>query len=153
MWSIYLYLRIYLWHICCSIVPIFLQVHQRWRRLFLGQSNAHSFQTVYEMVHLKHVPHHYNHLAGLLDIFKGKIVRFLVKIGFKLKKGLGCGTDLWTAYFSVRQLLRYLEFLVHNIDFYSSPKILSDSQVSHTLSWWSKSISQMFSRLTILKLF
>ena len=55
---------------------MFVQLHSRWRRLYMGQSESPGFRTVFEMVHLKSVPKQYSHLAGLLDVFKSKIVNF-----------------------------------------------------------------------------
>ncbi len=44
----------------------------------MGQSESPGFRTVFEMVHLKSVPKQYSHLAGLLDVFKSKIVGFSI---------------------------------------------------------------------------
>ncbi|XP_029383713.1 rab3 GTPase-activating protein catalytic subunit isoform X2 [Echeneis naucrates] len=54
-------------------VPIFVQVQQKWRRMYTGECQGPSVRTDFEMVHLRKVPSQYNHLSGLLDIFKAKI--------------------------------------------------------------------------------
>jgi Rab3 GTPase-activating protein catalytic subunit len=57
-----------------SQVPMFLQTHSRARRLYTGVTEFPGFRTSFEMVELKSAPHHYTHLAGLLDVFKAKVV-------------------------------------------------------------------------------
>ncbi|XP_073401637.1 rab3 GTPase-activating protein catalytic subunit isoform X1 [Dendrobates tinctorius] len=54
-------------------VPIFVQIHQKWRKLYVGECQGPSVRTDFEMVHLRKVPNQYTHLSGLLDIFKSKI--------------------------------------------------------------------------------
>ncbi|XP_077584476.1 rab3 GTPase-activating protein catalytic subunit [Stigmatopora nigra] len=53
-------------------VPMFVQIQQKWRRLYAGECQGHGVHTDFEMVHLRKVPSKYNHLSGLLDIFKSK---------------------------------------------------------------------------------
>ncbi|KAM8858128.1 rab3 GTPase-activating protein catalytic subunit [Synchiropus picturatus] len=53
-------------------VPIFVQIQQKWRRMYAGQCQGPGVCTDFEMVHLRKVPSQYNHLSGLLDIFKSK---------------------------------------------------------------------------------
>ncbi|XP_049583647.1 rab3 GTPase-activating protein catalytic subunit isoform X7 [Syngnathus scovelli] len=53
-------------------VPIFVQIQQKWRRLYSGECQGQGVHTEFEMVHLRRVPSQYNHLSGLLDIFKSK---------------------------------------------------------------------------------
>nr|XP_057938705.1 rab3 GTPase-activating protein catalytic subunit [Doryrhamphus excisus] len=53
-------------------VPMFVQIQQKWRRLYAGECQGQSVRTEFEMVHLRKVPSQYNHLSGLLDIFKSK---------------------------------------------------------------------------------
>nr|XP_061799403.1 rab3 GTPase-activating protein catalytic subunit-like [Nerophis lumbriciformis] len=53
-------------------VPMFVQIQQKWRRLYAGECQGHGVHTEFEMVHLRKVPSKYNHLSGLLDIFKSK---------------------------------------------------------------------------------
>ena len=36
-------------------------------------------QCMFEMVHLKHIPIQLGHLAGLLDLFKGKMVSNVIR--------------------------------------------------------------------------
>lgn len=57
-----------------SQVPVFVQTQQKWRRIYAGECQGPSVRTDFEMVHLCKVPNQYNHLSGLLDIFKAKIV-------------------------------------------------------------------------------
>lgn len=57
-----------------SQVPMFVQVQQKWRRMYTGECQGPGVRTDFEMVHLRKVPSQYNRLSGLLDIFKSKIV-------------------------------------------------------------------------------
>ncbi|NXB69989.1 RB3GP protein, partial [Donacobius atricapilla] len=54
-------------------VPVFVQIHHKWRRLYVGECQGPGVRTDFEMVHLRKVPGQYTHLSGLLDIFKTKI--------------------------------------------------------------------------------
>uniref|UniRef100_A0A8C9Y8R2 Rab3 GTPase-activating protein catalytic subunit n=1 Tax=Sander lucioperca TaxID=283035 RepID=A0A8C9Y8R2_SANLU len=54
-------------------VPMFVQIQQKWRRVYAGECQGPGVRTDFEMVHLRKVPSQYNHLSGLLDIFKSKI--------------------------------------------------------------------------------
>uniref|UniRef100_A0A8C4QM23 Rab3 GTPase-activating protein catalytic subunit n=1 Tax=Eptatretus burgeri TaxID=7764 RepID=A0A8C4QM23_EPTBU len=54
-------------------VPVFVQVQQKWRRMYVGQCEGPGVRTDFEMVHLRKAPAHYGHLSGLLDVFKSKI--------------------------------------------------------------------------------
>nr|XP_033801626.1 rab3 GTPase-activating protein catalytic subunit [Geotrypetes seraphini] len=54
-------------------VPLFVQIHQKWRRLYVGECQGPGVRTDFEMVHLRKIPNQYTHLSGLLDIFKSKI--------------------------------------------------------------------------------
>ncbi|XP_027691412.1 rab3 GTPase-activating protein catalytic subunit isoform X1 [Vombatus ursinus] len=54
-------------------VPLFVQIHQKWRRMYVGECQGPGVRTDFEMVHLRKVPNQYTHLSGLLDIFKSKI--------------------------------------------------------------------------------
>jgi len=70
-----------------SQVPMFLQTHARGRRLYSGLAEFPGFRTSFEMVELKTAPHQYTHLAGLLDVFKTKIVsRCIIGCGLIWKK-------------------------------------------------------------------
>nr|XP_006816405.1 PREDICTED: rab3 GTPase-activating protein catalytic subunit-like [Saccoglossus kowalevskii] len=54
-------------------IPVFVQVQQKWRRMYVGQCEGPGMRTSFDMVHLKKIPHQFNHLAGLLGVFKSKI--------------------------------------------------------------------------------
>ncbi|NWU78467.1 RB3GP protein, partial [Onychorhynchus coronatus] len=54
-------------------VPVFVQIHQKWRRMYVGECQGPGVRTDFEMVHLRKVPSQYTHLSGLLEIFKTKI--------------------------------------------------------------------------------
>ncbi|XP_048835815.1 rab3 GTPase-activating protein catalytic subunit isoform X1 [Brienomyrus brachyistius] len=54
-------------------VPVFVQIQQKWRRMYAGECQGPGVRTDFEMVHLRKVPGQYRHLSGLLDIFKSKI--------------------------------------------------------------------------------
>lgn len=57
-----------------SYVPLLVQLHEKWRRLYRGICLGSGFRTMLEMVHLRRVPKQFNHLKGLLDVFKDKFV-------------------------------------------------------------------------------
>uniref|UniRef100_A0A673X6E4 Rab3 GTPase-activating protein catalytic subunit n=1 Tax=Salmo trutta TaxID=8032 RepID=A0A673X6E4_SALTR len=57
-----------------SLVPMFVQIQQKWRRMYYGECQGPGVRTDFEMVHLRKVPSQYNHLSGLLDMFKSKMV-------------------------------------------------------------------------------
>ncbi|XP_078084250.1 rab3 GTPase-activating protein catalytic subunit isoform X15 [Mustelus asterias] len=54
-------------------VTLFVQIQQKSRRMYVGACEGPGVRTDFEMVHLRKVPNQYNHLSGLLDIFKSKI--------------------------------------------------------------------------------
>uniref|UniRef100_A0A3B4Z658 Rab3 GTPase-activating protein catalytic subunit n=1 Tax=Stegastes partitus TaxID=144197 RepID=A0A3B4Z658_9TELE len=54
-------------------VPMFVQIQQKWRRMYAGECQGPGVRTDFEIVQLRKVPSQYNHLSGLLDIFKSKI--------------------------------------------------------------------------------
>lgn len=58
-----------------SQLPVFVQIQHKWRRMYAGECQGPGLRTDFEMVHLRKVPSQYNHLSGLLDVFKSKIVR------------------------------------------------------------------------------
>uniref|UniRef100_A0A671Q419 Rab3 GTPase-activating protein catalytic subunit n=1 Tax=Sinocyclocheilus anshuiensis TaxID=1608454 RepID=A0A671Q419_9TELE len=68
--------------LCCSysysdvnygLVPLFVQIQQKWRKMYAGECQGPGVQTDFEMVHLRKAPGQYTHLSGLLDIFKNKM--------------------------------------------------------------------------------
>ncbi|CAN9506541.1 unnamed protein product [Ophioblennius macclurei] len=54
-------------------VPMFVQIQQKWRRMYVGECQGPGVRTDFEIVQVRKVPSQYNHLSGLLDIFKSKI--------------------------------------------------------------------------------
>lgn len=72
-----------------SQVPMFVQIQQKWRRMYAGECKGPGVRTDFEIVHLRRAPVQYNHLSGLLDIFKSKIVSALEQ------------TSLYGSYFKV----------------------------------------------------
>ncbi len=56
------------------VTPVFVQVHQKWRQVYVGVAEGGDLRVNYNMVHLKYTPPNYRHLSGLLDLFKGKLV-------------------------------------------------------------------------------
>lgn len=52
---------------------MFVQIQQKWRRMYAGECKGAGVRTDFEIVHLRRAPVQYNHLSGLLDIFKSKI--------------------------------------------------------------------------------
>lgn len=57
-----------------SQVPMFVQIQQKWRRIYAGECQGPGVRTNFEIVQLRKASSQYNHLSGLLDIFKSKIV-------------------------------------------------------------------------------
>uniref|UniRef100_A0A0B7ASM6 Rab3 GTPase-activating protein catalytic subunit n=1 Tax=Arion vulgaris TaxID=1028688 RepID=A0A0B7ASM6_9EUPU len=56
----------------CSI-PVFIQIQQKWRKLFTGTALVRGAAVEFEMSHLRRFPPQNCHLAGLLDVFKSKL--------------------------------------------------------------------------------
>ncbi|GFN74143.1 hypothetical protein PoB_000064900 [Plakobranchus ocellatus] len=55
-------------------IPLFVQLHSMWRKLFTGTALVKGGASVeFEMAHLKRFPSQFCHLAGLLDVFKSKL--------------------------------------------------------------------------------
>lgn len=54
-------------------VPTFVQLQQKWRKLYSGISVVPGASVDFEMSHLRKIPSQYLHLAGLLDVFKAKL--------------------------------------------------------------------------------
>ncbi|XP_076435585.1 rab3 GTPase-activating protein catalytic subunit-like [Babylonia areolata] len=54
-------------------VPVFVQLQQKWRKLYSGVAVVPGANVQFEMCHLKKLPSKYQHLDGLLDMFKGKL--------------------------------------------------------------------------------
>ena len=59
-----------------SEIPMFIQVQQRWRRLFFGICMGNGFHASYQMAHLKSTPPQCQNISGLLDVFKAKLVSY-----------------------------------------------------------------------------
>eukprot|EP00731_Ephydatia_muelleri_P020222 Em0012g1047a len=53
--------------------PVFVQVQQNWRQMYLGVCQGKRVRTNFDMVHLHHTPPQYSHLSGLLDVFKDRL--------------------------------------------------------------------------------
>ena len=58
----------------CSVTPVFVQVHQKWRQVYVGVAECGDVRVDYHMIHLRHTPTHFGHLSGLLELFKAKLV-------------------------------------------------------------------------------
>ncbi|XP_014676011.1 PREDICTED: rab3 GTPase-activating protein catalytic subunit-like, partial [Priapulus caudatus] len=54
-------------------VPMFVQVHERWRKLYQGICEGPGIRTEFEMVHLKKTPKQCRHLSGLSKLFTDKV--------------------------------------------------------------------------------
>eukprot|EP00794_Sanderia_malayensis_P017421 gene17421-19165_t len=54
-------------------IPGFVQIQQRWRRLFVGTCISHGFTSDFEMAMFRNTPPQFSHLSGLLDIFREKL--------------------------------------------------------------------------------
>ena len=70
-WIFYKYLHVVS---CSSDTPVFVQVQQRWRRLYFGICMGNGFRASYEMAQMKKTPQQCQNLTGLLDVFKSKLV-------------------------------------------------------------------------------
>ncbi|KAF7266262.1 hypothetical protein GWI33_020297 [Rhynchophorus ferrugineus] len=55
-------------------VPIFIQIREKWQKLYMGVYEASGIRTNFDIVHLKKCPHYCHYLPGLLEIFKCKIM-------------------------------------------------------------------------------
>uniref|UniRef100_A0A8C2D0Q7 Rab3 GTPase-activating protein catalytic subunit n=1 Tax=Cyprinus carpio TaxID=7962 RepID=A0A8C2D0Q7_CYPCA len=55
------------------LVPLFVQIQQKWRKMYAGECQGPGVRTDFEMVHLRKAPGQHTHLSGLLDIFKNKM--------------------------------------------------------------------------------
>lgn len=55
-------------------IPIFVQIGEKWQRLYLGVHECNGLRTNFEMVHLRKGPNHCQYLTGLLDLFKTKVL-------------------------------------------------------------------------------
>uniref|UniRef100_A0A8C1V5J0 Rab3 GTPase-activating protein catalytic subunit n=1 Tax=Cyprinus carpio TaxID=7962 RepID=A0A8C1V5J0_CYPCA len=55
------------------LVPLFVQIQQKWRKMYSGECEGPGVRTDFEMVHLRKAPGQHTHLSGLLDIFKNKM--------------------------------------------------------------------------------
>lgn len=64
----------YILLLCYSNVPIFIRVQHEWRNVFIGLCEGSGLRTHFNICHVKNSPHQYRHLAGLLEIFKSKLV-------------------------------------------------------------------------------
>ncbi|KAH9514641.1 Rab3 GTPase-activating protein catalytic subunit [Bulinus truncatus] len=58
---------------CNCSIPVFIQLHQKWRKLFTGTCLVRGASIEFEMSHLRKFPSQFCHLAGLLDVFKSKL--------------------------------------------------------------------------------
>ncbi|XP_048775837.1 rab3 GTPase-activating protein catalytic subunit-like isoform X2 [Ostrea edulis] len=56
-----------------SPLPVFIQVQQYWRKMFCGACVLPGSSIDFDVIHLKTAPPQYNHLSGLLDVFKAKM--------------------------------------------------------------------------------
>nr|CAB3265374.1 rab3 GTPase-activating protein catalytic subunit-like [Phallusia mammillata] len=56
----------------CNI-PMFVQIQEFWRRLYVGHATSPGIMTKYDMVHLKRCPVDHAHVHGLLYMLKAKL--------------------------------------------------------------------------------
>ena len=57
-----------------SSLPVFIQTQQPWRQMYCGTSVMPEMSVEFDVIQLNRVPQQYSHLAGLLDVFKSKLV-------------------------------------------------------------------------------
>ncbi|XP_050306543.1 rab3 GTPase-activating protein catalytic subunit [Anthonomus grandis grandis] len=55
-------------------IPIFIQVREKWQKMYLGVYEANGTRTNFDVVHLKRGLYYCQYLTGLLDLFKTKIM-------------------------------------------------------------------------------
>ena len=56
----------------CNL-PTFIQLQQKWRKLYSGIAIVPGVNVKFDMAHLKKLPSNYLHLDGLLNMFKAKL--------------------------------------------------------------------------------
>lgn len=56
------------------VVPVFVQVREKWQNVYLGIHESESSRTDFSVIHLRKGPHHAQYLTGLLEIFRTKIM-------------------------------------------------------------------------------
>lgn len=60
----------------CSQIPVFVQLQQMRQKYFLGVCEGSGIRTSFDMIHLHRTFPQYNHLSGLLSLFKSKLVSY-----------------------------------------------------------------------------
>ena len=53
---------------------MFAHVLQQWRKIYYGFCIGGGFRTAFQISQLRRIPTQFKHLAGLLEIFKDKLV-------------------------------------------------------------------------------
>jgi Rab3 GTPase-activating protein catalytic subunit len=53
--------------------PIFVQIQSPWRQMYIGVCEGGGVRTTFDVIHLRQTPPPYNHLTGLLEVFKSKL--------------------------------------------------------------------------------
>ncbi|EPY79469.1 hypothetical protein CB1_000925002 [Camelus ferus] len=54
-------------------VPLFVQIHHKWRRMYVGECQGPGVRTDFEMVHLRKVPNQYTHLSDIDALVGGEV--------------------------------------------------------------------------------
>uniref|UniRef100_A0A1X7V2J5 Uncharacterized protein n=1 Tax=Amphimedon queenslandica TaxID=400682 RepID=A0A1X7V2J5_AMPQE len=54
-------------------------IQKNWCHMFSGQCEGYGLRTCFEMIHLRHIPPHFSHLSGLLNLFRSKLTNILSK--------------------------------------------------------------------------
>lgn len=131
-------------YICvCSQVPVFIQIQHKWRRMYAGECQGPGLRTDFEMVHLRKVPSQYNHLAGLLDVFKSKIVSavksewFIILWIFKclwIIKNTSCYMYIVLIYFlgNTKHIVKFVavkkQWILWGPDYFSKQSIFNNNK-------------------------
>ena len=68
---------------------MFAHVLQQRRKVYYGLCIGGGFRTTFQISQLRRIPAQYGHLAGLLEIFKGKLVS-CCKVAFGRLLAVGC---------------------------------------------------------------
>ncbi|RDD41035.1 Rab3 GTPase-activating protein catalytic subunit [Trichoplax sp. H2] len=106
-------------------LPIFLQLQQLRRRLYVGLCLNRNFRANFEMVQLNNTPSQYRHLSGLIDIFKSKLCSYIpsaeISVSIRQTYILNCFTySPWVPQ-EIPDLSNYITGGIGTSDFQSLP--------------------------------
>ena len=53
---------------------MFIQVQKHWRHFYTGVCEGNGLRANFDTVHLKKTPPQFDHLSGMIDLFRSKLV-------------------------------------------------------------------------------